>query len=249
MPNDFEAVCDDFYVNLRIGTQMNLPHQRETLLHFFEQVQKSFPEMTRFRRCDQNEYTIEESRERESYRWLSVESQRLSSGHVNPPSIEEAMRLHAAVLEHAPYALGLSPVEIDYVDVLYGFDLDFAGNHDEIVAESLFAESPLASLLEEPGARPMDFQPTITIALSDDYRMQARVDVVTRTTNYQVRTGDYGGESISVYLILRKFWGDRPKASLEETVKALADRAHSMAETYVVPRVVQPIRAAIVSRS
>jgi hypothetical protein len=249
MANVFKTVCDDFYVNLRVGTQMNLPQQRETLLHFFEQVQKSYPTMTRFRRNDQNEYTLEEDRENDAYRWLSVETQRLACGHVNPDSIEEALQLHATVLDHAPYALGLSTVEIDYVDLLFGFDLEYAGNHDEVVAESILGESPLSSLLEEPATKAMDFQPTITIALSPDCRLQARVDVVTRTNSYQVRTNQFSNEMISVYLIIRKFSGDGLKVSLPELLKSLAERAEDLAHRYIIPRVVNPIRAAIVSRS
>lgn len=249
MSNVYNTVCDDFYVNLRVGTQMNLPHQRETLLHFFEQIQKSYPEMTRFRRNEQNEYTLEEDRERDSYRWLSIEAQRLACGHVNPGQVEDALKLHATVLDHAPYALGLSKVEIDYVDLLFGFDLEYAGNHDEIVAESLYAESPLSALLEESGTKAMDFQPSVTVALTEDCRLQARIDVVTRTNSYQVRTGDYSTDVISVYLIIRRFWGDRVKESYEDLLKQLAERAEELANKYVVPRIVQPIRAAIGTRS
>lgn len=249
MSHVFNTVCDDFYVNLRVGTQMNLPQQRETLLHFFEQVQKSYPTMTRFRRNDQHEYTLEEDRENDAYRWLSIETQRLACGHVNPDSIEEALQLHATVLDHAPYALGLSTVEIDYVDLLFGFDLEYAGNHDEVVAESILAESPLSSLLEEPGSKAMDYQPTITIALSEDCRLQARVDIVTRTNSYQVRMNQFSHEMISVYLIIRKFSGDGLKQPLPQLLRSLAERAEDLSHRYVIPRVVNPIRAAIVSRS
>ena len=44
MTHPFSAFCDDFYVNMRLGSQLTLPHNRETLLHFFERVQKGFPE-------------------------------------------------------------------------------------------------------------------------------------------------------------------------------------------------------------
>jgi hypothetical protein len=168
---------------------------------------------------------------------------------VNPPDIDEAMRLHTLLLEIAPYHLGISPVEVDYVDVLFGFDLPFAGNHDEIVAESLLSDSPLACLTEEHGARPVDFQPSVTVALSDDCRLQARIDVVTRTNSYQVRTGDYSDDVISVYLILRRYWGDRPKMPMEKLVLELAERADAMCNAYIVPRVLRPISSAIASRS
>src|SRR2546430_13497843 len=38
-------------------------------------------------------------------------------------------------------------------------------------------------------------QPSIAVALSDDCRLQARVEILTRTDNYQVRTGDYSDRS------------------------------------------------------
>jgi hypothetical protein len=234
---------------MRLGSQMPLPHQRESVLHFFEQVQKAFPNMTRFRKADNGELNLEEDRGQQSYRWMSLEARRLSSGHVNPTSVAQAMEVHKFLLELAPYQLGISAVEIDYLDVLFGFDLEFSGNHDEIIAESLFADSPLTCLNEEEGARAVDFQPTVTVALSDDCRLQARIDVITRTNSYQVRTGDYSDDVISVYLFVRRFWGDRPRLPMERLVMELAERADALCTKYVVPRVIKPISAAIASRS
>src|SRR5438309_10181521 len=99
MSNPFAAFCDDFYVNMRLGSQLNLPHQRETLLHFFERVQKQFPTMSRFRKNENNELNLEEDRGSESYRWLSVEQKRVSAGHVNPGTVEESLKLHTMLLE------------------------------------------------------------------------------------------------------------------------------------------------------
>ena len=228
---------------------MNLPHNRETLLHFFERIQKSFPRMTRFRKNDNGELNLEEDRSGESYRWASIEAKRLSSGHVNPATVEDALKLHTLMLEQAPYQLGISPVEIDYLDVLFGFDLAYSGNHDEVIAESLFCESPLTCLTEEEGARAVDFQPTVTVALSDDCRLQARIDIVTRTNSYQVRTGDYAEDCISVYLILRRYWGDRPRDPMEKMLSDMADRAEALCHSHILPKVIKPISAAIASRS
>jgi hypothetical protein len=249
MSNPYCSFCEDFYINMRLGSQMALPHQRETVLHFFEQIQKAFPNMTRFRKADNGELNLEEDRGRQSYRWMSLETRRLSSGHVNPPSVAEAMNLHKLLLEVAPYQLGISQVEIDYLDVLFGFDLEFTGNHDEIIAESLFAESPLTCLTEEREARAVDFQPTVTVALSEDCRMQARIDIVTRTNSYQVRTGDYSDDVISVYLILRRYWGDRPKAPMEKLIMEMAERADGLCTNHIIPKVIRPISSEIASRS
>ena len=249
MTNPYAAFCEDFYVNMRLGSQLNLPHNRETLLHLFERVQKNFPGMTRFRKTDNNEFNLEEDRGGQSYRWISLEQRRLSSGHVNPSSVEESLTLHALLLEMAPHHLGISAIEMDYLDVLFGFDLGFGGNHDEIIAESLFAESPLACLTEVPGSKAVDFQPTITVALTEDCRLQARIDVVTRTNSYQVRTGDYSDDAISVYLIIRRYWGDRPKQPMEKLLTQMAEKAEELCSSYVVPRVLRPISSAIASRS
>ena len=249
MSNPFSAFCDDFYVNMRLGSQLNLPHQRETLLHFFERIQKEFPGMSRFRKNENGEFNLEEDRNSHAYRWAGIEPKRLTSGHVNPSSIEESLKIHKLVLQLAPFHLGVSPIEVDYLDVLFGFDLAYGGNHDEVICESLYGESPLACLTEEPGAKAVDFQPTVTVALSEDCRLQARIDVITRTNSYQVRTGDYSDDVISVYLILRRYWGDRPKEPLQEMVASMAARADDLCCKYVVPRIVRSLSEAISSRS
>lgn len=248
MSSCYSSFCEDFYMNMRLGSQMALPHARETVLHFFERVQKQFPDMTRLKKSD-GEISLEENREQEGYRWLSLESRRLSSGHVNPASIEEARDFHQLVLELAPYHLGISPLELDYIDVLFGFDLSFNGNHDDLIAETLLRDSPLTCICEEGGAKPIDFQPSLTVALSEDCRLQGRLDVITRTNSYQVRTGEYSDDNISIYLVVRRYWGDQPKCAFHEMLRQLIDRAESMCHSYVVPRILRPISQAIGSRS
>lgn len=249
MSHPFAAFCEDFYVNMRLGSQLQLPHQRETLLHYFERIGKGFPGMTRFKRSDNGEYSLEEDRSSNHYRWLSLEQKRLSGGFVNPTDLADVRTFHSTVLELAPTFLSLSNLEIEYLDVLFGFDLSFAGNHDEVIAESLYPQSPLTCLLEEPGAKAIDFQPTVTVALSDDCRMQARIDVVTRTDSQQVRTGEFSDDVISVFCIVRRYWGDRPKVALKQMYETLIDKAEHLAHTHIVPRILRPISSAISSRS
>ena len=47
MSNPYSAFCEDFYINMRLGSQVALPNQRETVLHYFEQMKKAFPELLR----------------------------------------------------------------------------------------------------------------------------------------------------------------------------------------------------------
>lgn len=247
--NQFGSFCDDFYVNLRLGSNLELPLNRETVLHFFERLQKPYPEMTRFKKSQSGECTLEECRSSNLYRWVSLESKRISSGFVNPDSIEDGIKYNTFLLQMVPDYLNLSHLEIDYLDVLFGFDLTCNANHDEVIADSLYADSPLTCLTEEGSARAVDFQPSVTVALSDDCRLQARIDVITRTNCYQTLSGDYDDEVISVYLILRRYWGDRPKTALHEMYREMAERAEQLALTYIVPRILRPISSAIASRS
>ena len=76
MSNPFSAFCEDFYVNMRIGSQMNLPHGRETVLHFFETITKQFPGMTRFRKCENGETNLEEDRSQQTYSGFLIEVRR-----------------------------------------------------------------------------------------------------------------------------------------------------------------------------
>ena len=36
----FVALCSDFYVNQKLALKMDLPSERETILHFFDRVRK-----------------------------------------------------------------------------------------------------------------------------------------------------------------------------------------------------------------
>lgn len=249
MSNPYSSFCDDFYVNMRLGSQLALPSARDTVLHFFERLQRAYPTLARFRKGENADFSLEEERLNNCYRWINLETNRLSAGHVNPPDIETAIKLHNLLLETVPYELGVSTLEIDYLDILFGFDLEFNGNHDEIVAESLYEHSPLSCLLEIEGAKPVDFQPTTMIALTPDCRLQARLDVITRTTTPQIRTGVFSDDVISVYLIVRRFWDDLPRQPMPEILKTLAVHAEQLATSHVLPRVVKPISTAIASRS
>ena len=82
--SQFSALCDEFYVNMSLNTEMELPTGRDTLLHFFEQLQKQYPTMRNFYSRQRGEYILEEDKDSGSYRWATVEAKRVSSGFVNP---------------------------------------------------------------------------------------------------------------------------------------------------------------------
>ena len=88
--NPYSSLCDDFGVYVYVNTKMELPTKRETVLHFFDSLQKTFPQMTDFECRESGEYVLEEDREQGSYRWVGLDSHRFSSGYMNPPGLTEA---------------------------------------------------------------------------------------------------------------------------------------------------------------
>ena len=115
----YHSLADDHYVNMTLNTEMDLPASRESVLHYFELVQKQYPAMRNFYCRDQGEYILEEEKDQPAYRWVSVEPRRLCSGHVNPDTVEEAIRQHEYVLELSPFALTASPLDCESLNVMF----------------------------------------------------------------------------------------------------------------------------------
>ena len=101
------------------------------------------------------------------------------------------MHQHELVLDLAPYMLSVSPLDCEALDLLYGFDFTYRGNHNELIAEALGIGPALERILEVPGSTVINCEPSITVALDSGCRVQFRVSMETRTNAYQVRTGDF----------------------------------------------------------
>ena len=248
MAHAYGSFCDDFYVNTSLATELELPRSRETVLHFFECIQKDLSQMTRFFRTEDDELRLEEDRESDSYRWISIGADQLHSGHVNPSSLADAYHQHALVLELAPYHLTLSDLDANSLDVLFRFDFNYTGNHNEIVAEALFGGSPLGAMTDLPGARAIDYQPSVVVALDPMCRLQACLSVETRTTSYQVRTGQYDGDAISVYLTVRQFWSPDVGKTFCESFRQQCEVLEDILDSHILAQVVNPIAEAIATR-
>ena len=61
--NPYSSLCDDFGVYVYLNTKMELPSNRETVLHFFESLRKQFPEMTDFDKRETGEFVLASSGE------------------------------------------------------------------------------------------------------------------------------------------------------------------------------------------
>ncbi len=247
--NKYQAECDEFYVNVNLNTEMELPTSRDTVLHFFEQMKKRFPDLRNFFTREDGDLVLEGDKEQESYRCLAIEPRRLTSGHVNPETLEAAYAQHELVLELAPHLLTISVLDCEALDVMFGFDFDFEGNHDEVVAEALGVGSAFEGLVEVPRARVLNFEPSITLALDESCRLQSRLSIETRTNAFQVRTGDFPDDQISVYFTIRQYWGNGPDRTFLESFRNQREIGEEIMRSHVVPRVVQPLARAIASRS
>ncbi len=250
MASSYAALCDEFYINLRLGTLMKLATDRATIVGFFERMQRLYPNMVNFHQEPKHgELSIEETREDNKYRWMSVEPQRISSGSLNPETLQEAYKYNASVLEAAPYYMAISTVDLDYLDVLWGFDFNFKGNQHELIAEALLGESPLGRLMDTPGAHGINFEHSGIISLSEDARLHARVWVEPRTTSNQVRSGDFPEDTISLYLIIRQWSGGKRLPELPDLHQQLIDTGEKFIEDRLLTSFVTPIREAIARRS
>jgi hypothetical protein len=246
--NRYGSYSDDFYINVNLSTEMELPSSRETLLHYFERVQKHYPTMRNFYCRDRTEYVLEEEKERGHYRWTTVESRRVSAGHVNPASVDEAMRLHRDVLQIIPYALSVSSLDCESLNLMVGFDYTYRGNHNQLVAEALGLAPAFDRLVEMPGASVVAFEPAIQIAIDGDCRIQCRLSVETRTTAYHVRTGEFPEEQLSVYVTARRYGSFEPGEDLAISVDRLARVCFEIIDDHVVDHVLRPLQQAIALR-
>jgi len=232
-----------------INTELDLPTQRDTVLAFFERIQKQYPSMGCFYRRENNEYCLEESRSLGQYRWVTLELDRVGSGVVNPSDFEMAYQMDRLVLELVPYMLSISHLDIDSLDITFAMDFDYRGNHDEVIADALFAMTPFGTLLDAPGARPIGFSPAVVIALSDDCHTQARISVESKTSVYEPRKKDrQADEAISLSFTIRQYppttGGFDPVKSFEYQCQL----AEEMMAEKIVPNFVQPLTETIAQK-
>jgi hypothetical protein len=241
----YASLADDHFINLNLYTEMQLPTQRETVLDFFGRVQKSYPTMRNFYTRETGDFVLEEDKDQPSYRWMSLEPRRICSGQVNPPSVDSAIEQHCLALELAPFMLSVSPLDCEALDFLFGFDFVYRGNHDELVAEALGMGSAFENLLSIPGGRPLNYEPSITLALDESCRRQCRILIETRTNAYQVRRNDFHEEAITVYFTVRQYGSLPHDSSLAESLKQMRGTCEELLQEHVIEQVLKPLQQAI----
>lgn len=246
MATSYGALCTDFYINQKIGLKMDLPSGRETVLHFFDQVRKAEPSMNRFRRYD-DELALESSRREAEYRWISLRNTSIRSGHVNPETMEAAFKWHHLVLQIAPYHLTISPIDFDFLEMMYGFDLECKDDHDEVIHEALFKNTPIANMLDLPNARPLNLEPAFGVSFGEEGELQAYFEIKTRQKNRKGKARGHRNDPISLFLTVRRYG---PVDSLEELLDIQAKMARQiegLASERFVPEFLMPVSKQITS--
>ncbi len=248
MANSFSSLCDDFYLDMYINTELELPAERDTILAFFERVQKQFPTMGNFFRRDDS-FFLEEDRRLGQYRWVTLEEDRLGSGIVNPESFADAYQQDILVLQLMPYMLSVNHLDIDCLDVSFGMDFDCFGNHDEVIAEALLATSGFSSLLELPGAKPIGCSPSLVISLSDDMRTQGRISIESKTSMFEPeKEKNTNDESISLSFCVRRY---TPTTGKFDPIASFVEQCRIAEELMVekiIPNFVKPLTSVISQR-
>lgn len=247
MPTSFGAICTDFYVNQKLSLRMDLPSGRESVLDMFDRIRKELPAMDRFRRYE-GELALESPEQSSQYSWVALRRTAIRSGWVNPDTLDQSYRLHRLILDLAPYYLSISPLDVEFVELVYGFDLQAERNRNEVVFDALLGQSPLASLIDGHQESILEAQPYLGFALNEQCDLQSFVEVKTRTSTGEVTTGRYDDEPISVYLTVRKTGSLRNIDEFGSIFRTLTDHIERIAEERVVPHVVMPLREAIHSR-
>ncbi len=244
----YSSYCDDHYINMHLNTEMELPQSRETVLHFFEQIRRRFPLMENFYSRDRSDFILEEDKDRGTYRWVTVEPRRVCAGMVNPAEPAEALELHEFVLDQVPYVLSISPLDCESLNVMYGFDFTYRGNHNQVLAEAMGLPPALEALGDLPGGRIVNYEPAIQLSLDADCRTQCRLGVETRTSAYHVRTGEYPEDQLSVYLTARRFGSLGAGEQFASTARSLAAVCEEMLDRHVMDQVLIPLQQTIAAK-
>jgi len=245
----FGALCDEFCVAARLYLKLELDPSRETLLHFFEQLRRAEPKLSRFRRRDDGSLVLDEGEvETEGRRYVRLDPGALKFGAYDPPESQVVSKLGKRVLTLAPVQLSLSELDFDYMEVLYSFDLEYRGNHDALLAETLFAGNPLLAALEETEGGVLECQPLLGVRLDANCELQAYIELKGRTSTYEIRTGEFEGSPLTVSLTVRRYWAGQTCEELIPIFRELLATGERLAQERVVPLIVQPLAAAIASR-
>jgi hypothetical protein len=205
--------------------------------------------MTNFYKRENGDVCLRENRDQGTYRWLTLEKDRIACGVCNPDSFEQVYELCLCVMDIAGYMLGLSHLDIESVDVSFSMDFEYNGSHDQVIAEAFFNNNPLSCLLDLPDASAINFSPSVVISLTNDSRLQARICVDSKTSVFQPEEKDESpDEPISLTLTVRRYPVQSKNSNSPETFKEQTKLLEYLMQEKIIPSCVDPLVAVITQK-
>src|SRR4029077_16586481 len=98
------------------------------------------------------------------------------------------------------------------------------------------------------GARVINYEPSLTLALDEACRLQCRLPGGTRTRAHQVPPGEFPEDQISIYFTVRQYWGTGPEQTYLDSFRRQRTIGEEVIEKLVIPRIVRPVARVIASR-
>src|SRR5207244_11086160 len=106
----------------------------------------------------------------------------------------------------------------------------------------------LESLVQLPGSKVINYEPSLMLALDDNCRLQCRLSIETRTNAYQIRTGQFPEAPISVYFTVRQYWGRQPYQTFGESYQNQRRICQELVDNHIIPAVVRPLAQTIAAK-
>ena len=195
--NSYASLCDDFGVSTYLHGKLEMPTGRETVLHFFEAVQKAFPKMTDFEKRTDDEYMLEEDRDAAA----TAGPRSTSAGCAAGSSTRRRSRTRTPTTNGSsnwPRTTSTCPrCRPSRWTCCTTSTSSTRGTTTRWWPRRSRAERRSRGWRRCPAARVLHYQPTLMMALDDACQLQCRLSVETRTSAYQVRTGNFPESPIS----------------------------------------------------
>ena len=247
MPFGYAALCSDFVINSKLKLTMDLPTDREATLGLFERIRRAHPSLSRLRRFD-NELALESRDDTCDYHWVALRTTSLRATFMNPDSLTACQQVAATLLECSPYFLSISSLDIASLEVSFGFDLEAATNRNEVIVDALLKHSPLSNAIDLEQEDVLDFQPSITVMLDRETQTEATIEVRPRVNERELKQQRFEVGPLTIDCTVRQRSGFNSIESLPSHHERLLEHVQQLVDDRVIPRLLLPIRDAILSR-
>src|SRR5262249_12365412 len=124
----------------------------------------------------------------------------------------------------------------------------FGGKRGGVVAGALGMNTTLENLLQLPGSRVINYEPSLMLSLDDSCRLQCRLSIETRTNAYQIRTGQFPEAPISVYFTVRQYWARQPVKTFAEAYRNQRRICQEVVDSHISAAVVRPLAQTIAAK-